>query len=186
LNKNRTARCLCEKSAITVVGEPELVAVCNCLSCQRQFGSAFGWVAYFKESSVISKSENPGSYKRYTDTGNETHYSFCKDCGSTLWWHATYLPNLIGTAAGCFAEHDFPPPSISVWEQTKRSWVKFPLFILPFSKQLPSLFSSLLLVLKLPKLASLLMSLINKPPLNNHVNKQVCGLMNAELLKKNV
>lgn len=186
MNNNRTARCMCEKTAITLKGEPELVAVCNCLSCQRQFGSAFGWVAYYKESAVISKSENKGSYKRFTETGNDTTYSFCKECGSTLWWSATYLPNLIGTAAGCFSDQHFPPPSISVWEKTKRSWVKFPVYMLPFSKQLPSLVSRLLLALKLPKLASLLMSFISKSTARNSGNTKACALGDLELLKKYV
>lgn len=183
---NRTAKCLCEQTTITLEGEPELVAVCNCLLCQRQFGSAFGWVAYFKENAVISKSDYTGTYKRSTDSSNETSYSFCKACGSTLWWNATYLPNLIGTAAGNFEGHDFPPPSISVWERTKQSWVKLPFFVLPFTKQLPSVLSRVILNLKLPKLVSFLMSILYKSRVSHINTKETdkCALTDQELLRK--
>jgi hypothetical protein len=38
-------------------------------------------------------------------------------------WHLDLRPDQYGIAVGAFADPDFPPPTLSVWEQTKHSWI---------------------------------------------------------------
>ena len=36
------------------------------------------------------------------------------------------MPGKTAIAAGCFADPDFPEPSLSVWEESKHDWLTFP------------------------------------------------------------
>jgi len=38
-------------------------------------------------------------------------------------------PEHYGIAVGAFADPDFPPPTLSVWEQTKHAWINLPEFV---------------------------------------------------------
>jgi len=53
-------------------------------------------------------------------------FHFCTECGSNLWWEADRLPDLIGVAAGSFADTAFPMPEQAVWAQDKHHWLQLP------------------------------------------------------------
>jgi hypothetical protein len=40
--------------------------------------------------------------------------------------HLDLRPDHYGIAVGAFAAPDFPPPTLSVWEQIKHSWINLP------------------------------------------------------------
>ncbi|SUA87117.1 Uncharacterized conserved protein [Brucella intermedia] len=48
---------------------------------------------------------------------------FCPSCGSTVYWLPEGAPSLIGVGVGLFADPAFPPPSLSIFEQSKHEWV---------------------------------------------------------------
>jgi hypothetical protein len=50
-------------------------------------------------------------------------------CGSTVYWQGQGFPGMIGVAIGAFADPTFPPPTISVWEETRHSWVELQLAV---------------------------------------------------------
>jgi hypothetical protein len=62
---------------------------------------------------------------RGSDAGRKIEFHFCPDCGSTVFWYAEALPDLIGIAFGTFADPSMPRPSLSVWETTRHPWVSF-------------------------------------------------------------
>ena len=53
-------------------------------------------------------------------------FHFCPDCGSTVYYRPGDDPNVIGVPIGAFADPEFPPPNVSVYESTKHSWAKLP------------------------------------------------------------
>jgi len=70
-----------------------------------------------------------GPEKIYTRdvTGERTiSFHFCPTCGSSVYWHLDLRPEHYGIAVGAFADPDFPPPSYSVWEETKHAWIELP------------------------------------------------------------
>ena len=118
------ARCCCGSLRVEVAGEPPRVGVCHCLECQRRTGSAFGIVAFFPKEQV--RTEGPSKvYVRGSDSGRKIEFHFCPDCGSTVFWSAEVLPDLIGIAFGAFADPSMPWPTLSVWETTRHLWVTF-------------------------------------------------------------
>jgi hypothetical protein len=123
----RTAVCACGATTIAVNGPPITHGVCHCTNCKRRTGSAFGISSYFPRSSVV---ERTGETKIYAfhhaaqDHRQERH--FCPTCGTTLLWFISSLPDLIGIAAGCFADEGLPAPTYSLTHRKCEEWVTLP------------------------------------------------------------
>lgn len=116
------ARCSCGQLHLTVKGEPVRVSVCHCLACQRRTGSAFGAQARFLAEQV-QVTGNPKEYVRTADSGNRISFSFCPDCGATLFYQLENDPDLIAVPLGAFADPSFASPSVSVYEERQHPWL---------------------------------------------------------------
>ena len=125
--KKMTATCACGQASITVNSRPTMLGVCHCTNCKRRTGSAFGISAYFEKTSVVSQR---GETKTYTfwhkAQSNEQVRHFCSNCGTTLFWFVSTLPESIGVAGGCFAEQGLPEPTYSVTDRKREAWLSLP------------------------------------------------------------
>jgi hypothetical protein len=115
----RIAHCSCGSLRAEATGEPALVAACHCIECQRRTGSPFGVSTYFSKERVSK------IYVRGSDSGRKIELHFCPNCGSTVFWYAEFVPDLIGIAFGAFADPSMSRPTLSVWEMTGHLWVTF-------------------------------------------------------------
>jgi hypothetical protein len=121
----RTARCCCGECSITVEGEPSLNAICNCTSCRKRTGSAFGWSSYFPDDKIVAKRGVMNIYSRQGDAGYQR--SFCANCGTTLYWKSFgFLPDQTGIAGGCFVETPLPAPVFSSQDSDRCAWIGLP------------------------------------------------------------
>jgi hypothetical protein len=124
-NTARTATCACGQLTVSCDGEPVLVSLCHCFACQRRTGSAYSVGAFFPRDRV-SVGGQAQRYTRSSDSGFTVTFHFCGDCGSTVFWEPQRRPEIIGVALGAFADPDFPPPSASIFEESKRGWTQLP------------------------------------------------------------
>ena len=124
--RKRFAQCCCGALRAETTDEPILVAACSCQECQRRTGSAFGIGTFWSPEKV--KIEGQATrFVRGTDSGGHMTSYFCPGCGSTVYWEIPDLrPGWLAIAGGAFSDPDFPPPTISVWEQFKHDWVSLP------------------------------------------------------------
>ncbi len=129
----KTAQCNCGALRAEVTGEPEAVVVCHCTDCQRRTGSVLGVGAYYPKAQVQISGQST-AFVRDTAAGRKFHQNFCPTCGSTVFFFGENKPDSIGIAVGAFADHDFPPPVRSVWEQSHHAWVGLPSGIQHFSR----------------------------------------------------
>jgi hypothetical protein len=84
----------------------------------------FGVAAFFKKEHV--RAEGPSNiYVRDGQEGRKVRAHFCPTCGTTVFWEADLRPDHIGVAVGAFHDVNFPPPTVSVWEESKHGWVAF-------------------------------------------------------------
>jgi hypothetical protein len=121
----RTACCCCGDCTIAVEGEPVLNAICNCTSCKRRTGSAFGWSAYFPDAAVTAKAGETSLYHRDGAAGYDRH--FCARCGTTLYWKSFgFLPEATGIAGGCFVDDSLPAPNLSAQDKDRCAWIDLP------------------------------------------------------------
>ena len=121
----RDAACSCGQLHLTVEGEPVRVAMCHCLECQRRTGAVISNQARFNRAQ-ITFSGKATEWARTAESGNVLRYSFCPVCGSTVYWENTGFPDLVAIAIGTFADPNFPPPTISVWEECRHPWMASP------------------------------------------------------------
>ena len=123
---SHTAKCCCGDASITVEGDAALNGICNCGSCKRRTGSAFGWSVYFPDSAVVAKT---GATNAYTgrDPANPYVRHFCARCGTTLYWKSqNFMPEFTGIAGGCFVDDPVSDPLFSAQDATRCAWVTLP------------------------------------------------------------
>ncbi len=121
----RKAACSCGQLTLVAEGEPTRISMCHCLACQRRTGSVFGTQARFPKASVTVEGETTHSIRR-ADSGNHINFYFCPSCGSTVYYFIDDDPEIIAVPVGAFANPNFPPPTVSVYEDRLHSWVAVP------------------------------------------------------------
>ncbi|HEY2260746.1 MAG TPA: GFA family protein [Solirubrobacteraceae bacterium] len=121
----REATCSCGQLQLVAEGEPVRVSVCHCRACQRRTGSAFGLQARFPRDRVRITGRRT-EFARSSDEGEARTFSFCPECGATVYYVLGSAPDAIAVPVGAFADSDFPPPQFSVWESRKHGWVTLP------------------------------------------------------------
>ena len=118
----RTASCSCGQLTAQVTGEPVRISICHCLACQRRTGSVFGEQARFpREAVAVSGSST--EFVRVGDEGSASTFHFCPKCGAIVYWESRGLEAFRTIPVGAFADPDFPPPQVSVYESRKHRWV---------------------------------------------------------------
>jgi hypothetical protein len=118
----RDAVCSCGQLHLTAEGDPIRISMCHCLACQRRTGSAFGIQARFRSNQVRIVGRY-SDYVRTSDEGEERTFHFCPDCGAPVFYTLSTEPDVVAVPIGAFAEPDFPPPTISVFESRRHSWL---------------------------------------------------------------
>jgi len=128
----RTASCNCGQLSVAYDGpDPERISLCQCYECQRRTGSAFSWQARLPiehvtiegrstSRTVPAEGGKPAEF-RSCDSGGAT-FHFCPECGSTVYWEISAAPDLLGVAAGTFADPAFPPPMIAGFSAYGAAW----------------------------------------------------------------
>ncbi len=122
---SRTAACACGQLRIEVEGEPRGVGVCHCLACQRRTGGVFAALASFSAPYQVSGVAT--EYVRVGDQGARFTFRFCPVCGTNL-FHTEdgYEQRFVSVAVGAFADPNFPPPTVSVYDCRRHPWVQLP------------------------------------------------------------
>jgi hypothetical protein len=121
----REARCACGALSVRVTGDPVRVSLCHCLECKRRTGSAFGWNATY-DAAQIEILGPYQSYARGSEDGFWVRHHFCGTCGISTWYEIERRPGMISIPAGIFADPEFPPPRIEVYEESRCLWLPDP------------------------------------------------------------
>jgi hypothetical protein len=121
----REAACSCGQLRLVAEGDPFRISVCHCLACQRRTGSAFGYQARFPRERVTVRG-TAREWVRISDEGESRTFTFCPECGATVFYVTGPEPDSVAVPVGAFADPGFPEPSVSVWESRKHAWVTMP------------------------------------------------------------
>ena len=93
---------------------------CHRKACQQRTDAIMHSGVYFKKLQV--RVEAP----KKSILGRKMNFHFCPNCGGFVCWNADIRPDQYGMAVGAFADPNFPPPTYSVWEESKHAWVHLP------------------------------------------------------------
>jgi hypothetical protein len=118
---SRVASCSCGQLRVTCEGEPVRISICHCLECQKRTGSVFATQARFSRDGVTIEGRAM-QWTRLGDSGEPATFNFCPVCASTVYWELTGVPGFVALAVGAFADPNFPPPHVSVYEERKHHW----------------------------------------------------------------
>ena len=118
----RTAQCSCGQLTVDCRGEPVSVSLCHCTECQRRTGSTYGIAAFFDVAGV-EVSGRSRQFHRTSDEGQRVTFHFCPECGSTVFWTPSRLPDRIAVAVGNFSDPSFPAPEKDVFIEHRHHWV---------------------------------------------------------------
>ncbi len=121
----RTASCGCGQLTATAHGKPLEIYACTCLNCQRESGGAFSYSAIYPDTAVAVTGERK-VWRRRGDSGRWLESEFCPTCGVTLVFRMEAWPEVVGVAAGCFADPDFSKPERVYWAHRHHRWMTFP------------------------------------------------------------
>ena len=118
------ATCRCGQLSATVTGDPVRVSVCHCHNCQKRSGSTFAAQARWPVEQVAISGQ-ARIWQQAGDEGGTATFSFCPDCGSSLFYTNEGMEDLIAIAMGGFAGTGWvlPVPQYSVYESRKPEWV---------------------------------------------------------------
>jgi hypothetical protein len=119
----RTASCRCGQLRVTTSGEPDRISICHCLACQKRTGSAFSAQMRWSAECVEIEGESK-QWIRTADSGQETIYNFCPECGSTVHYSGGNFPDVIAVPLGAFDDPYVCGIDYSVWEERKHDWVE--------------------------------------------------------------
>jgi hypothetical protein len=98
--------------------------MCHCLACQQRTGSVFATLASF--SAPFKVFGTATQYARVGDQGARFVFRFCPVCGTTLFHTEEGRDDSVSVAVGAFADPNFPPPEVSVYDSRRHPWVKLP------------------------------------------------------------
>src|ERR687894_528989 len=112
----RIASCSCGQLRAEVRGEPTGVSACHCYACQRRTGSVFSAQASFPRESVTIKGDGT-EFVRVGDAGGRFRFTFCPECGATVFCVEEGDERRVAIPVGAFADPGFQAPTISVYEE---------------------------------------------------------------------
>ena len=115
------ASCCCGQLSLSSTQPVEKTAICHCIACKKRTGSNYGVQARLKKASCKVQG-SASTYQRTGDEGCKIDYSFCPNCGTTLFWKIDAMPDEIILAAGTIDHMEIPAPTFSVYEERMPSW----------------------------------------------------------------
>ncbi|WP_245344922.1 GFA family protein [Rhizobium sp. TAL182] len=65
-------------------------------------------------------------FERDAAQGRKVRFHFCPNCGTSVYWEGDFNPDLCVVAVGAFADPAFPPPLVSVYEESRHDWLQLP------------------------------------------------------------
>lgn len=101
------------------------VSVCHCLACQRRTGGVFAVQARFAKDAVLISGKGT-EFVLVGDEGTKATFRFCPNCGATVYYTASGVPDAVMIPVGAFADPSFPAPTVSVYEERMHGWVHMP------------------------------------------------------------
>jgi hypothetical protein len=119
--------CLCGAVRYRVTNAPMRTHVCHCTFCQRRTGSAFAFMAYFKQEDVVIIRGMLKAYEHRSDESNRLlRIEFCPSCGTAVSMTVELLPGTRGISGGTFDDPSWLKIERHIWTRSAQPWVVVP------------------------------------------------------------
>ena len=116
--------CLCRAVRYKLSGEPAMVAVCHCATCQKNTGSAFSMNLAMPKDAVELTGDSLTTYEERAGAGTVAFFrSFCSQCGSPICGQGEAYPGVVFIKAGTLDDPSWVTPTVHMWCSEKQPWV---------------------------------------------------------------
>ena len=116
--------CLCGKITYSCATEPVATAACHCTDCQKQTGTSFSIIVAVPADALRIEGDSLSSFTTVgTDTGQEVHRQFCRECGSPIASVAEAMPQVVFIKAGTLDDTSWLDPQMQVWCESAQPWI---------------------------------------------------------------
>lgn len=88
-----TASCLCGSCKISI-SKIISTGICHCTTCRKMTSSPISLNAVIPADALVLESGSPKECPLPSETGAESKFYFCPDCGSALWTESSEMPGL--------------------------------------------------------------------------------------------
>src|SRR5262245_3628287 len=116
--------CQCGRVRYRMEGEPLGLAVCHCIECQRQSGSAFGMSLAIRRNGFRLLSGELREFTTVCDSGRMKRCTFCAKCGTRIYHQVA--TDALNIKAGTLDDTSWLNPSAHYWTRRKQPWVLIP------------------------------------------------------------
>ena len=117
--------CLCGAVRYRLAGEPAMVAVCHCRTCQRNTGSAFSTNVAMPRDAVTIEGDALATYETRAGSDAAPFYrSFCSHCGSPVCAQGEAYPGIVFVKAGTLDDPTRIAPSVHIFCAERLPWVQ--------------------------------------------------------------
>lgn len=118
--------CECGATRYEITGEPVIVYVCHCTTCQTQSGSAFGMAARFLVDDFRLTKGTLSSFQRPGTQGHTFTNSFCPKCGTRIHHVTSRFPLVVSLKPGTLDDTSWLRPTDHLFTRSAQPWVKIP------------------------------------------------------------
>lgn len=112
--------CLCGAVQFRLVEPVKFVAHCHCSICRRAHGAPFvTWVGVPEKQFQLVEGKDLATYR----SSAEAERSFCRNCGSPMFFRGTRWPGEVHVARALVASTSLPKPQAHVFVSDAAEWV---------------------------------------------------------------
>jgi hypothetical protein len=116
-------QCHCGAITYRAEVEPDTIAICHCLDCQRLSGAAFRANVGASAESFQILSGEPHRYIKTGDSGAKRLHAFCGDCGSPIYSSAPDNPKSFTLRIGGLNQrNELGRPVRQIWTARRLPW----------------------------------------------------------------
>jgi hypothetical protein len=121
-----TGQCACGSVKFEFNKDPEFIADCYCLDCQKSSGGVMASYFSVSESDFTITSGDPKGFAYVADTGNTLRRRFCPECGARVFTdQLSGFPGTIFVMLGALDHPDrIAPPMMEIFTKRRLAWTK--------------------------------------------------------------
>jgi hypothetical protein len=118
--------CPCGAVRFEVTAMPLLTYACHCTECQQWSGSAFSMSMPVAANSFRVVRGEPKPWRRVGDSGVQSTYWFCPDCGGRVYGERASRPDIRVVRAGTLDDTSLVRPVAHIYMRSAQPWEKIP------------------------------------------------------------
>jgi hypothetical protein len=114
--------CMCGQISYDSDAEPAMTAVCHCVDCQKQSGTAFSIVVGLPRDQ-LKVNGNLAIFTTRGGSGEAVNRHFWGTCGSPICSQVDAMPDILFIKAGTLEDTSWLQPQLEFWCDSAQSWL---------------------------------------------------------------